>query len=220
MSAGRAARGLATVLLVASALSGCGGTASPGSAGLGDSTRVTSCTPAAPGTEHLHGPVAWEDWNTGVWGNTWLASQGAWDHGMIQLDARQPVILCSVTVLLGNPKLFAPVTVLGAWVSPAVDNVALRMVRAGKWGEPKKPVRNYLLRPVRYASLEPILVVRLRPTVGKAAKGRKWAADSAVVLHYQTLDGQHYEAPFAYLNVWPTSSHNGTIRGGDLLVNG
>jgi len=168
-----------------------------------------------PGKERMDGPLDWISYGTLNLSSTWSAARVR-DHGMIQLFTPQPIVLDSVTVAGQDPRYFSPIKVLRAWVT--VRNDAMQDVDPGKWPHLLKPLACERIAPAEDPSDGRILVVRLLPQVGRAAHGRKWSADRGIVVHYHTLDGTPYAAPFGYVLVYPTGPHQDAEEGQRYLV--
>ena len=133
---------------------------------------------------------------------------------MINLATSEPIVLDSVHLVPADPTLFAPIRLLGSWLTNSPVN---RTVRAGRWPEPLTPLYCTVVQPIKDPKAQPTLVTRLKAPVGQAAHGRSWSADRGVVVAYHTLDGSPYEAMFEYLVVFPTSRDSDSKDGIDLL---
>jgi len=153
------------------------------------------------------GPLGWEHFGTVTFTRPWGAATRALDVGQLSLMTRETIVLDSVTLDPQNPRIFSPVRLLGAWVSRHAATYADEW--AGHF-----PDRLYKLGCYQVTGQDedndvgtaPVLVIRVIASSPGQVKGRKWSANRGVVVHYHTLDGREYAAPYGLVNAYPNNA--------------
>lgn len=153
--------------------------------------------------EAYDGPLDWLVYGTETADRTWHAAITPSYVGDLSLMTTQTIVLDSVSLDPQDPRYFSPVRLEGAWVTtrPAMYEDAVT-----HWPTAKTTVACFVVHAQATAddvTAAPVLIVRLEGSAASQRGGRDWSANRGVVVHYHTLDGREFAAPFGLVNVYP-----------------